>query len=771
MRIEGIDVDGFGCLSGSFRFSSFGLSVGSTPNEGGKSALGRAIATALYGPPKATSALGADDESDASWILLHVRLDDGTALSIARDLSRGTVQITDGAGIDRTASLLGTGPAASPGEHLLRLGREEFERAAIVSFDALGRLDGDSRLARLLGRANQPAPAPADAPTATDAPSPEETAPSAEAGSPAPTNTTTETAEASEPVEQVVARLRDRRAELDRLSASLEEKTEELRRHSAIQEELRGEVDRVGVLSGAEPADVEKLGGLLELLRKGSEKKDQLRREETRYLRELADRGLSREQFKKLRALFENLEAPDQALLESYRKKDTLYRGNQALLKSEMRFDETRLSAIDRAREKNARLSVWPFVGSAMLLLASIAMSVLSAPVILTMLVLLPAIGAATYGGRCLWLAKKLAEGERLQLAAAFERRKTQIAEVEKEQRYSQGRLAVLAEARSLSGDRDILPLYEEWKKVRGELRTFDGFERRRAQFESEIASIREKMGSFSIGGGANAGSLDTVDAWESLHRDYVRYFEAQRELEAAQDTANRIESDLALIETDRAAVRETIEEMLRSCGIDPSKNLDEAIERAALRAWTGEVVDPIGRPEPAFGIPAEEPDLEEAPWQALVSSRAEAIVRRFLPAVRAVEVGPRLEVSLQPDPTGPRLDAAAIERTFSPATRDLLAFAVRIAALEARSESTESVPVILDDPLVRVDDARYDRVLEFIVEDACTKGQVILLTCHEVRTRWFIDQRPALRPRIVSIVGSSPEAPAAAANWTALTA
>jgi hypothetical protein len=770
LRIEGIEVEGFGNLSGSFRFSGEGLAVGSTPNEGGKSALGRAVTTALYGPAQSLHPLAADPGADRSWILLHVRMDDGTALSIARDLARGTVQISDGSGIDRTASLLGTENPAPPGERLLGLAREEFERTAILSLDGLSRLDGDTRLARLLGRAKDATAATASAAAPAQPPPFEITrATQADEATLPESDSTSTDADSPAPEQGIVERLRERRSEIDTITASMETKSEELRRQSATQEELRSEVERVGALSGAVPSDIEKLRSLLGLLKAASEKKEQFRREEARFRKEIAERGLTPEHLATLRESFDAIDASDQQFLESYRQIDTVHRGNHALMKSELRFDESRLAGIDAARKRNSKLAVWPFSAAGGLVVASIGMIVLSAPWTLTILVFLPSLGAALYGARCLWHSKKLATGERVQIAATLEKKRAQIAEIEKEQKYTAGRLALLAEKRKLPGVRELTKLYEEWKGARGEIRTSDGFDRRRGELEKEIASIRDKMGSFSIGGGSNTASLDAVDGWESLLRDYVRYFEAQRELDAVSDRVAGIESDLAVLESDRAAVRDSIEETLRACGIDPSKDLDEAIERAALRAWTGEVVEPLGRPEPEFGMPAEEPDLEEAPWQAQVASRAEAIVRRFLPQVRAIEVGPRLDVSLQLDPQGPRLDAAAIERMLSPATRDLVAFGVRMAAAEARSGAAESTPVLLDDPLVRVDDARYDRVLEFLVEDACAKGQVILLTCHEVRTRWFLQQRPALRSRVASIAEPADSSSAAPA-WAAFT-
>ena len=49
MRIERIDIQGFGPLTGTFGFPEHGLGVWGAPNQSGKTTLTHAVATALYG--------------------------------------------------------------------------------------------------------------------------------------------------------------------------------------------------------------------------------------------------------------------------------------------------------------------------------------------------------------------------------------------------------------------------------------------------------------------------------------------------------------------------------------------------------------------------------------------------------------------------------------------------------------------------------------------------------------------------------------------------
>jgi hypothetical protein len=70
---------------------------------------------------------------------------------------------------------------------------------------------------------------------------------------------------------------------------------------------------------------------------------------------------------------------------------------------------------------------------------------------------------------------------------------------------------------------------------------------------------------------------------------------------------------------------------------------------------------------------------------------------------------------------------------------------------------------VFLDDPFVRADDARHDRGVSFLVEDASTRNQIVLMTSHEVRTRWYLHQHPRHRDALVPLSGRATGAAAAA--------
>ncbi len=80
------------------------------------------------------------------------------------------------------------------------------------------------------------------------------------------------------------------------------------------------------------------------------------------------------------------------------------------------------------------------------------------------------------------------------------------------------------------------------------------------------------------------------------------------------------------------------------------------------------------------------------------------------------------------------RRDRGRAEREaeeLSRGTRDLLYLCLRLALADEITEQGQSVPLILDDPLVNMDDTRLRAGLELLAELAGER-QVLLMTCHQ---------------------------------------
>jgi hypothetical protein len=147
--------------------------------------------------------------------------------------------------------------------------------------------------------------------------------------------------------------------------------------------------------------------------------------------------------------------------------------------------------------------------------------------------------------------------------------------------------------------------------------------------------------------------------------------------------------------------------------------------------------------------------------WSAALSRRTEDILRRFLPGARGLEIGADLVVRFRRSERGP-VESADPE-TLGSAAFDQVCLALRLAIVETLSSQGERIPVFLDDPFVRADDARHDRGVSFLVEDASTRNQIVLMTSHEVRTRWYLHQHPRHRDALVPLSGRATGAAAAA--------
>lgn len=813
MRIEQIDVDGFGGLTGSFHFPQRGLGLWCAPNEGGKTLLVAAIECLLYGPSDVAGVIPA-----SGWIMIRFTQDDGTPLVVARDLTARSLQVTDASGEDVTAAF---DDSASLGERLLRLTRAEFRSLVGTNAGDLPATISHPVLLSLLrhgrGQSAPSSASPAAEITTDTAPAVDSAGASFETddddlqifrsaaeelgygggGSPdldATVVTTPSSAPTAPEVRRpsevrlpelgdgprlqeamaapdAVARLRQMRAGLQTLDERFDLTQDSFREFSAQVDDLQAEAERLEALTGAVPQDVEKLNSLLDGMSRVQERREQLRIDESRFRRDLEEGGAHPDLLLTLEDKFAGLEGGDREFLEEYHQAETIRRGNQALVRSESRLDDTRISEIDRARQDAQKMAVAPLVVSALGLFGSLALNFgPKLPVPPSIFLALGMIGAAA-GSYLLWRAKHLRSAERRELQDTLHRKRSQMDEFEKEESYATGRLGMLAEKCRVEPANQLVETYSEWKEKRTEIRSLLAFASRAHEIERDLISIREKLGSFvSVDQEVSAAEL------QALLEDYRRFFLVDKELRIADERSAEFEAALADLETERARFRERIGEILEERGVDATRDLDEAIEIFARREGTSTAdADPA---LPAATAESTEAgpnviDLTEgstAPaaggsdgWIAPVSARAEQIARALIPEVHELELSADLEPTVRFSESGPRLRWDELAPRLSGAAIDQLCLALRVAIVETVSSTGESLPLVLDDPLVRSDDARHARGLQFLFEDAAEQNQTVLLTAHEVRTRWFLHQNPRLKDHVTTLA-PAPAAPTPAA-------
>lgn len=773
MRIERIEWIGDEASAATFEFPLRGLGLWSCGNDVREDALVRSVAAALWGPSPDHPLPSGLERVD-----LRVRLDDGTALAIERSLGSGAVLVT-GADPDRFDPV---GGGQEIGGMLLGLGREDFLALAFVDLEGLRATRGNRRLLELLsdgrGCAREAAAAPAVA--ATPAPRaprfgeldlpivgaeleetwssvtppalPERDDLRVDQASPDPERD----AEAASPVEQVRL-VRRRIAEID---LDLETLSRQLHEMADRREELRVDGDRFGMLTGTEPADVDRLVELTDRLSVALTRRAAATRDRERFERELRDRGLDRETLASLRKRFAALDDEDRAFLDGAEQGSTIRRGNLALTRSECRLDETRLEEIERARTASARLALVPLVAAAAGLfgfLAALLFGWGGAVSIPLLLIGLAGGGAAAW---VTWRGRTLRETERAELAQALERKRGQLAELEEESAHSDRRAKELAKRAGAATIAQLRHDWRQWKESDGPQRELDALLAREAEAEDGIVALRGKLSAFRIDDGEGDPDLAGLQA---LIEDYQRHFHARRELAAAEEECARVETGLTELEARRAEALLTFEALLASVGIDPDRDLDEAVEMFVLRTryatgFEGEATadgDDAGTDVVEPAPPAARARALDTSWIPAVSAATEATLRRFLPEAREVEVDAALEPTFRMDPRGPRLDPAALERTLATATMDQVWLALRLAIGETLSSLGERIPLFLDDPWTRADDVRHALGLEWCL-DACERGQVVLRTSHEVRVKWFLHQHPARKSGILSILPPS---------------
>jgi hypothetical protein len=759
--------------------------------------------------------------------MVRLRLDDGAARIVARDLATGAVQVTDETGNDITPQYRDPGETDQLGRRLFELDRHQFEEISTVSLDGLRRTVGNGTLIHLLHRGRIPGP-PSEEETPDPAPpsrGPSLSTPEEEAGpepesdseeplhifrspseemeyvhagflatrSPSPTDPASlpvsspahlpaevaphlgsdvALSDTSLTIDEVddfrlddTTRLRRLKAALDTLDVRLEQKAKALQAHSERLGAFRSEGDRLAMLTGAEPKDVENLEMLLDVMSTAQERRDRVRVREQHFRRELSERQRNPERVLRLCSRFERLSEEDLRFLNSYRREETVRRGNQALVRSESRLDESRIEAILQTRTRESRPAVVPLGVAIFGLLTSTVLHLFPGLQLVAIGSLVVGFAGAVIGAAILWRAKRTGENDRNVLFTSLRKKSEQLEEIEQESRVARQRMAEVAGKLGIEDPEQLPDLYEEWEAAREDGRELERFARQGREIDAEIVKVREKLGSFIVENGRGQDPTTmTAEELEAMRRDYVRFFEIQRELKAAEEEASGLESDLAQVEVERAGFRDRIGDLLGIAGLEPGEDLDEAIERHAMRRPAG-IPNGETAPDGAGEAPEREtltadagmaslrPEPEgDASWVPAVSARAEAILRRFLPEARELEIDLDLSPSVRLDARGPRLSFPELAVSLSEGTLDQVCLALRLAIVETLSASGERVPVLLDDPLVRCDDQGCVQAMEFLVTDLSTRGQAVLLTCHELRARWFLHQFPQHQARLIEI-------------------
>ncbi len=120
--------------------------------------------------------------------------------------------------------------------------------------------------------------------------------------------------------------------------------------------------------------------------------------------------------------------------------------------------------------------------------------------------------------------------------------------------------------------------------------------------------------------------------------------------------------------------------------------------------------------------------------WADALNSGSTAVLQRFCPAYDTFLFDDNLDFTVRSIESGKQLQKAEIDNCLSTGAKDQLYIAFKLACCDELSRDQESLPVILDDPLIASDDTRFADALDYILTDYATRHQVIILTCHKSR-------------------------------------
>ncbi len=133
--------------------------------------------------------------------------------------------------------------------------------------------------------------------------------------------------------------------------------------------------------------------------------------------------------------------------------------------------------------------------------------------------------------------------------------------------------------------------------------------------------------------------------------------------------------------------------------------------------------------------------------WSAALNEQAGAILPNLNPDYTDIRFDDSLGFTLCRTSDNRPLEKSDVDARLSTGARDQVYLAVRLACCLELSKNGEPLPIILDDPLLASDDARFESAMRYLVDQLPESNQVIILSCHRLRHErlmsqpWFADR------------------------------
>ncbi len=147
--------------------------------------------------------------------------------------------------------------------------------------------------------------------------------------------------------------------------------------------------------------------------------------------------------------------------------------------------------------------------------------------------------------------------------------------------------------------------------------------------------------------------------------------------------------------------------------------------------------------------------------WAEFLSEKANTILPLLNPNCESIDVKPDLSFSIHHKGLQTTLDPTHVDGLLSVGARDQIYLALRVAISQHLSAAGTHLPFILDDPLITSDDDQFVETMNFIVKTLTKTHQVIILTCHEKRHRWWLDHLSKRYKNRIEVAKLQPQTPA----------
>ncbi len=139
--------------------------------------------------------------------------------------------------------------------------------------------------------------------------------------------------------------------------------------------------------------------------------------------------------------------------------------------------------------------------------------------------------------------------------------------------------------------------------------------------------------------------------------------------------------------------------------------------------------------------------------WAGELNRRSTKVLGKLTPDYEGMRFRDDLTFSIFRKDLARELAQSEVDALLSTGAKDQVYLAIRLALADYFSTKGERIPLILDDPFATADDQRFLRAMEYLTGEVAGEHQVMILTCHERRHRWWLEETHAASTRHLRVI------------------